>query len=301
MSYSPIALFAFNRPIHLKKVLDALFENPESIDSELYIFVDGPKTINENGINDKIKDVVEIVKSEKRFKSLNIEISQENKGLANSIIYGVTKILQIHETIIVLEDDIVPMRGFLNYMNQSLDMYRNTENVGCIHAWNYPIKTKRFQFDTFFLKGTDCWGWATWKGKWKMFEFNASKLYEIIVKKNLVFEFNRRNTINYLEMLQNQIDGKIDSWAIRWDASMLINNQLCLHPIKPIVINIGFDGSGIHKEISSVTQNATNYLNIIKVPITETPIFYEEFRKMNRISVGYRFKNLLKKIIKKFK
>ncbi len=192
-TFAPIALFAYNRPKHTLQVLDMLAKNPEAIESNLYVFCDGPKN-NENSLNiEKINQVKKIIQNENRFKNIIIEFQEKNKGLANSIISGVTKVVNKHNQIIVLEDNLVPSIGFLKYMNESLNLYENDLNVGCIHAWNYHFENIKYQESTFFLKGADCWGWSTWKRSWDLFCEDSNYLLDEIIKNKLEFEFDKKH------------------------------------------------------------------------------------------------------------
>ena len=118
--YSPIVLFAYNRPDHTKKVLDALAKNIEAIESDLYVFIDGPKISTTEKQLIKIHQTKQLIHRENRFKNIFITESDYNKGLSKSIIFGVSDVIEKRGKIIVLEDDIVPSIGFLAYMNLSL-------------------------------------------------------------------------------------------------------------------------------------------------------------------------------------
>ena len=276
---APIILFVYNRPDHASRVLDALSLNPEAINSDLYIFCDGQKENASVEIIERINLTRKVVKSENRFGKKTIIERDSNFGLAQSIIDGVTAIVNQFDKVIVLEDDILPSIGFLKYMNEALEMYKSDENVGCIHAWNYTLNNSEYQESTFFLKGGDCWGWATWKRSWKYFNPNGSALLTSIRKSNIEYEFNRRDTQPFYVMLQEQIEGKNDSWAIRWYASLFIKNIYCLHPTKSIVENIGFDNSGTHCGYMEMNQTKTEYIELKKIDINESEWFFKAYIK----------------------
>jgi hypothetical protein len=258
MTLAPIVLFVYNRPFHTEQTLNALAANYLAHESALYIYADGPKDNASAEALESIKQTRDLIKEKKWCKETVIVESKINKGLANSIIHGVTEVINKHSKAIVLEDDLVTHPFFLTYMNEYLNIYENDEQVISIHGFMYPVK-KEIKLP-FFLKGADCWGWATWKRGWDLFEPDAALLLDGLLKKNLAKEFNFNNTYNYTSLLEEQIAGTIDSWAIRWYASAFLLNKLTLYPPVSLVHNIGFDGSGTHKDvIESKHSNNFNF------------------------------------------
>jgi hypothetical protein len=240
---APIVLFCYNRIGHLKKTLNSLKRNKLSKFSKLIIFSDGPK----NKLDElKIKNLRKYLRKIKGFKSIDIKEQINNKGLAQSIIDGLNLIFTKHSSAIILEDDLVVSRNFLTYMNDGLNYFRNNDKVISIHGYTYPLEVNKNDPEYFFLKGADCWGWATWAKSWRIFEKNGRKLQSKIIDKKQNSEFNFNNSFDYMKMLNNQIIGKNNSWAIRWYASAFLKNKLTLYPKKTFVKNIGTDGSGTH-------------------------------------------------------
>lgn len=238
---APIVLFTFNRLNHTIQTVDALKKNELADRSELIVFSDGPK---DESSELKVEAVRKYLKTITGFKKIEIIENEKNQGLSRSIIHGVTKIVNEYGRIIVLEDDILTSPHFLRFMNDGLKFYENEEKVISIHGYSYPVNSGLP--DYFFLKGADCWGWATWNRGWKLFESNGEKLLEILLKKKLADQFDYYGAAGYLRMLKDQISGKNDSWAVRWYASAYILDRLTLYPGKSMVINTGLDGSGIH-------------------------------------------------------
>jgi hypothetical protein len=240
METAPIALFVYNRPDHTRRTLRALRSNHLAMHSDLYVFCDGPKTYAHQS---KVEEVRAVVRATNGFSSISIIEKNENLGLASSIIDGVTSIVRKHGTIIVLEDDMVTSPQFLEYMNAGLQNYRSCPDVASIHGYVYPIDGLP---DTFFLRGADCWGWATWEDRWRLFEPNGLKLLNELERNALTERFDFFGTYPFIRMLKDQIAGKNDSWAIRWHASAFLSNKLTLYPGRSFVENIGIDGSGVH-------------------------------------------------------
>lgn len=257
IEYAPIALFCYARTGVLKKTVEALQQNKESKESRLFIFSDGYKNENDEK---QVQEVRKYIHSIKGFKEIQIIEAEKNKGLARSIIDGVTQVVNKFGKIIVVEDDIYSSPYFLKFMNDALCMYENDDEVGCIGAHTPPINLNK---QTFFLKGSNCWGWATWKRSWALFEEDTQKLLNEIKAKHLEKKFDYNGTYNYMQMLQDQIDGKVNSWAIRWYASLFLSNKLCLQPGLTLVKNIGFGvENSTHCTDSHENQIYNNEMNM---------------------------------------
>ncbi len=240
---APIVLFVYNRPEHTKKTLNALFNNKLANQSELYIFSDGIKKGANKEETKKINDVRNVITSKKWCKIVNIIEAKDNKGLANSIINGISTILDKYGKAIILEDDIVTSPRFLEFMNKNLDYYKDEQQVFGISGYCYP--NKKINETTYFLPIGSSWGWATWLDKWNQISFNAQELLNIIDKRKLqkTMDFNG---YRFYEMLKTHANSSIDTWDIQFYTSFFLQNGLFLFPNVSLVQNIGFDSSGIH-------------------------------------------------------
>ena len=254
---SPIVLFAYNRINHIQQVIKALLRNEYASDSDLIIYSDASK--NDNTVQE-VQCVRQYLSTVSGFKSVKVIERLENFGLAKNIIDGVTSVINQYGKVIVLEDDLVVSPYFLKYMNEALDFYEKEEQVISIHGYIYPVKQKLPE--TFFIKGADCWGWATWKRGWDLFCSDGKYLLKEIEKRNLKKEFDFDNSYPYYRMLKYQIEGKNNSWAIRWYASAFLHNKLTLYPGRSLVNQIGMDGSGTH----------CNTNEMFDVPLTNSSI-----------------------------
>lgn len=248
MKLAPVVLFVYNRPEHTRKTLEHLSRNKFAAESELIVFADGPKENAGEEELTKIEAVRSVVNEKNWCGAIKLVASEKNKGLANSVIEGVTEIVNEYGRVIVLEDDLVSSPYFLEFMNASLEQYANDEKVIGIAAYIYPVRTALPE--TFFLRGADCWGWATWKRGWDLFEKDGKKLLDEIESKKLAEDFDFGNAYPYTQMLRDQVNGLNSSWAIRWYASAYLQNKLSLYPGETLIQNIGVDGSGTHSGIS---------------------------------------------------
>jgi hypothetical protein len=241
MSLAPIAVFAYNRPDHFRRVTEALARNPEASASRLFVYSDAPKNA---AAAEGVAQVRSHAHGIKGFGSVEVIEHRSNQGVARSIINGVTDLAATFGKVVVLEDDLLPSPHFLAYMNDALDSYEHDDRVISVHAYSYPVSS--VLPETFFLRGADCWGWATWKRGWDIFEADGRKLLRELEHRKLSYDFDFNGSYPYTQMLRDCIDGKNDSWAIRWYASAFLLGKLTLYPASSQVQNIGADGSGLH-------------------------------------------------------
>ncbi|TXB65417.1 glycosyltransferase [Vicingus serpentipes] len=299
---APIVLFVYNRPDHTKKVLESLSLNKEARNSLLYIVCDGIKenSTEENTLN--INEVRKIADEENRFQEVKVIKHSSNNGLAKSIIEGVTNLFNKHDRLIILEDDLVTSPYFLNYMNNSLNVYQDDTEVVCISGYVYPIKKKLPE--TYFIKGADCWGWATWKNKWSIFNKNGEDLLNKIETQGLQNDFDFDSSYPYTQMLKDQVLGYNNSWAIRWYASSFLKHKYCLYPGVSLVQNIGIDGSGTHSGISNSwdVNLSKTAINIVKQPAIENKLakkqFIKYFNSLKKVNKNNGILNYIKNYIK---
>lgn len=286
---APVIVFGYKRPSHLKRVLDSLASNPEAIYSKLFIAIDGPGLHSETSLVDECRNIARQVTG---FKEVVTFFQEQNIGLANSIIKGVSKVLEEHESVIVLEDDLFVSPHFLGFMNNSLSAYRSETLVASIHGYQYPLRG--LKETAHFLRGADCWGWATWRDRWKTVDFESSNLLKDLSNFNLKLKFNMYGALKNYEMLKKQEVGEIDSWAIRWHASMFIQGKLTLFPPKSLVLNLGLDGSGTHEGNSSLfnTKLAETSVNITRL------VAIKESKQMKHKMIYYFYKERIKLVFR---
>lgn len=237
--YAPILLFVYNRPEHTRRVIESLKANAEAADSELFIYADQARS--ETDIQ-QVSEVRRLIRSTDGFKQVTVIEREKNWGLARNVIDGVTTQVNAHGRVIVLEDDLVVAPHFLRFMNDALEMYKNEEKVGHIQACDF---TKDPSLpDTFLIRWTGSWGWATWKRAWKHFNPDGKELLSRLEERHLTRYFDFNGNYPFTRMLRRQIAGKNNSWAIRWNASLFLDGILSLNVGKSLVQNTGFDGSG---------------------------------------------------------
>jgi len=247
-------------------LLNSLLANQEAKDSEITIFIDGPRVEDDQRL---ILEVISTIEEFSDFAEINTIRSRTNKGLATSVLAGIDSIFVNHETTIVLEDDLIVANRFLQFCNEGLDRFRDDPSIASIQGYSPII------FDngkgTYFLKGADCWGWATWKDRWLSLNRDSSDLLAEIQNAKLTNSFDLDGSFPYTDMLRRQSRSEVDSWAIRWHASMFLQNRLSVYPSHSLIFNTGFDGSGTHK---------ANHFNLGVSTGLPKDDYYPEFDKL---------------------
>lgn len=235
-----VLVFAYNRPEHTKKTLDALKQNT-ILPKKLYIFQDGRKVTTDSEKWNQVNKIIHEVD----WCQTELIVSDINKGLADSIVSGINYAFQTNDAVIVLEDDIVTHPQFMEYMIQSLEKYKDEKKVYNINANAFSLNPPPNGVDAYFIKRAFSWGWATWKDRWQ----NYSRDYRIIARLkqnerlNDEFHFWAADCESYLI---GNVTGRCNSWATFWCLNIIEHDGLCLTPYRGFVNNIGFDGSGIH-------------------------------------------------------
>jgi hypothetical protein len=238
---APVVVFAYMRPQHLRRTVESLLRNPEAAATHVTVYCDAAKRPEHRAGVEAVRAYVESLSG---FASVTRVYRIENLGLARSVIAGVTQALSRDERVIVVEDDLLLSPHFLRYMNDGLERYRDDKRVASIHGYSYPTESPLPE--TFFLRGADCWGWATWRRAWEHFEPDGRALISAIRQRGLAREIDYDGNYPHMRILKHQIAGKNDSWAIRWHASCYLDDMLTLYPGCSLVVNIGHDDSGSH-------------------------------------------------------
>lgn len=300
--YAPIVLFVYNRPYHTRRTLEALSRNELAMQSDLFIFADGAK---ENASSEQLLQIEEtrkVIREKQWCKNVEIIESPKNKGLADSIIEGVTKIINQYGKIIVLEDDLLTGKYFLNYMNDALDKYKNEAKVWHITSWRDPIATSNPN-SSFFYPVMDCWGWATWADRWQHYKKDCAffkKKFNGKMRK--AFNIDGTDKGMWQQILDNET-GKINTWAIFWYATIFLNNGLCLAPCSSLVRNIGFDNSGEHCGINSFQEISQSVdVRVLQLPdaVEADKNEYEKMKSFMRKKNNPFTLERLKSVVKRF-
>lgn len=293
---APIALFVHKRLNETKQTVDALRKNTLAEKSKLFIFSDGHTDAREKESVTELRNYLHNISG---FKEIEIKERDTKFGLAESIISGVTEVLEKFDRVIVVEDDLCTSPYFLKYMNDALNCYQAKTELASISGFSVPIKTDNTDF--YFLPGTFWWGWATWKDRWNLFNTDGKYLLKELKKRRIMKQYNINGSflISPEIILKKLLKGKLNSWAVRWHASMLLENKFSLYPAQSFVRNIGI-GSGENCRVKSNcfnTQVADKALNIDLQPIKVQPDIVRKIKKFYLKAHLILLSNLIKKTI----
>ena len=260
MNPAPIVMFAYARPEHTIRTLEALSMNTLAGQSRLYIYVDGVKSDATEAVVNANSEVKRIVSSKKWCDKVEIIESSINKGLAKSIRDGVTEVVNRYGKVIVVEDDLVTSPAFLSYMNKALDFYEKYPAVFSIGGYTYPSGKMTipddYPYDTYACLRNCSWGWATWKNRWDTIDWNATNY--VAMKNNLAMRqaFNRMGDDEF-QMFQQQQEKGLNIWSILFTMAHFENHAVAIIPCKSYVDNIGLDGSGENCGVQTALSHAS--------------------------------------------
>lgn len=243
MNIAPVLLFTYKRLDTLKTTVEALANNELANDSELFVFSDAAKFEKDIVIVNQVRDYIKTITG---FKKITIVEARENKGLANSIIDGVTAVLNKFDRVIVLEDDLSTTANFLTFMNTCLMQYQYEPAAFSISGYSFNLgQSNADHDDAYFLRRGWSWGWATWKDRWADVDWAVKDYEQFKVDSRARREFAVGGS-DLNKMLADQMEGRLDSWAIRWFYHQFRKKGLTVYPVFSKVFNNGFDQDATH-------------------------------------------------------
>lgn len=295
---APVVLFVYNRPWHTRQTIEALKKNELANQSELFIFSDGTRN---NNSESEVNEVRNYIKTIYNFKKITIIEREKNYGLAANIIAGVSKIVHEHGKAIIIEDDLVTSPFFLRFMNEGLEKFQEKTNIGSISGYSFLQNCTAYTSSDLYLSHRhSSWGWGTWRHVWEKIDWEVNDYSEFRKSKKLQRQFNRGgNDLSHMLILQ--MEGKINSWSIRFDYHCAKNDLLCVLPFGNMVTNIGFDGSGTHCGLQGERCDIIDskfWKNANWAVVNDTRI-HEKIKRLHDVSFISRLKANIIKIIAK--
>ncbi len=297
MSYAPIIIFVYNRADHFIQVYNALSACNEAKDSDLFIFSDGAK--NEAG-KEKVNEVraaVAAIKDSGDFKSVTVTESPFNKGLAASVIAGVTEVINKYGRAIVVEDDCKVSPFFLSFMNNALDFYESNKRIGSIAGYTPMIDLPDdYKKDVFAAYRSCSWTWATWKDRWDGVDWELKEMKDFYNSPKLIRRLNSNGSDRFMR-LYRQTKGNGSSWSVRFGAHLVKNNLLTVYPRFSYNSNIGCDESGVHSKSEDNEKMRVDLSKAIENPVLTDVDIDSRIQKIMKKHYSYGFVSEAKKFI----
>ena len=294
---APIILFVYNRFSHTKQTLDALKQNTLAKQSQIFVFSDGPKNQEDSEKVGRVRKLINHYQN--AFATMEVVCAVRNQGLANSVIAGVSQIIRRTDKVIVLEDDLVTSPYFLSYMNQVLDYYEDNPAIWSVSGYTPPLRClQKYDRDVYLAYRGCSWGWGTWKDRWDTVDWALPDYLSFRTDKKQIRNFERGGKDLPL-MLERQMNGRLDSWAVRWCYWQSKYDMLTVYPTISLLDNIGCDGSGTHDTNADVygarqtERREKNYdLSGIKIEKKIVKEFYETYSA----TLSFRIRKKLQKL-----
>jgi len=241
----PVVLFVYKRPQQTKATLEALASNHLASSTDLIVFSDAARSETDTATVEEVRSLFQDLKG---FRSVRLICRETNQGLANSIIQGVTEIIEVHGKVIVLEDDLITSRNFLDFMNQALDSHQDKKSVFAVSGYAYPLlSTRTSKFDAAYSHRASSWGWATWQDRWSLVDWSMSDHSEYLKDPKRIAEFEKGGG-DLPDMLARQMQGLVNSWMIRWVYCQRKLGLVDVFPTVSKISNIGFGSEATHTQ-----------------------------------------------------
>ena len=297
MSFAPIVMFVYNRADHFKKTYSALAKCDQAKESELYIFSDGPKNKDGAPKVEEVRTALKEIENDSAFKKITVIASPVNKGLAASVIAGVTDVINKYGKVIVVEDDCMPSVHFLSYMNNALDFYENDKKIGSIAGYCPVIDfPEDYENDLFVAYRSCSWSWACWADRWQGVDWELKNMKDFYNSPALIRKLNSNGSDRFLR-LYRQTKGNGSSWSVRFGAHLVKNDLLTVYPRYSYITNIGCDESGVHSKTDDAEKMRVDLSKAIENPSFADVEIDKRIQKIFKKHYSYGFVSDAKKLI----
>jgi hypothetical protein len=238
---APIIFICYNRYEHAVKSLESLKKNRLAKKSKIFIFSDAALKKDKKN-QKKILKIRKFIKKVRGFKSKTLILRKNNFGNKKNILTAVDRVFKNFDKAIVVEDDLLVSPYFLDYMNLCLNYYSKYKTIWHINGWSYPF-LKNSTSDINFSRTMNCWGWGTWRNRWKSISTNEAKYIKNFNNK-MRHNFDIQSSANFWSQIIRNKNKTLKTWAVFWYATIFVNKGLTIYPKQSFVKNIGMDGSG---------------------------------------------------------
>lgn len=241
----PVLIVTYDRIEHLKRTITSLRSNIYAEQTDLFVASDYQRTESEA---DKVAAVRTYLKSVDGFKSVTVFERETNFGVVENSNSALRFIFERYDRFIIMNDDLVTAPGFLKFTNEALDKYGNNEMIFSVTGYCPPIRIpSTYPYDAFFLARMSAWGCAMTKERYDSVREISRKEYDdFVANKHLSRAFVNGGGDDLLPMLKKVACGSLEAWDVRCMYTQFMKNQYTIYPTQSLILNIGFDGTGMH-------------------------------------------------------
>lgn len=248
-----VALLTYSRPTHTRRVLEGL--RREGVPA-FTVYMDGADDAEVRAKQTEMAaEMAEI-----DWADCTVIRGTENVGLARSVVGAVTDQLKTNDAMILLEDDCVPRRGFLDYFRKMFETYRDTPQVRSVCGYQFPFASRPDErVDTSLVERFVPWGWGTWRDRWADYDTDLEKVVEGLGRER-GFDSLPEDLKAYCrdDVLRK---GRGDIWSLNWVLEHYRTGTHVIYPSRTLIDNIGFDGTGAHCVETSAFDHATSTID----------------------------------------
>lgn len=239
MNTPALAIFAYRRPKALQACLASLSACAGADALDATVFVDGPADASEDTL---VEETARAAAASGVFRTLEVCRSDRHLGLGASVIRGISRVLETHPSVIVIEDDLKVQPGFLRFVLDGLERYADDKRVFSVCGYTNRVRIPEgYGSDAYFGPRSSSWGWATWKDRWDSVDWNPTPADWAKYRR----AFAAWGGSDCPVLLRDWLEGRNASWAIRFCFSQFLQGKLSLFPVKSLVDASGeFDGTG---------------------------------------------------------
>ena len=253
-----VVFLIFNRPDTTKRVFEAI---RQAKPSKLLVVADGPRT-DKPGEVEKCAAVRSIIDTLDWDCEVSTNYSDINLGCKKRVSSGLDWVFEQVEEAIILEDDCLPHPTFFKFCEEMLKKYRDDKKIMAV-CGNNPLgkwksKIQSYHFSYYF----NCWGWATWKRTWQLYDVEM-KLWvnELIQKEIENYIGNKLEFLYYKRAFEDQFCNQVNSWGYPFSFLCLMKQGLVINPSVNLISNIGFGNNATHLKVTSkhILSNRITY------------------------------------------
>ena len=243
MNEVPVLLIGYNRPDKFTSLINSLrISAPKTV----LIAIDGPK---QNSQDDAfmVNATIETIESIDWTKNIVSRISKQNLGLKQSISSAVSWALSEYGECIVLEDDVVIGKEFIDYAKYSLDKYREARKIFQINGYSQvPLNDlSNLSSNSRISRYPSSCAWATWNDRWNFYDDQLEWAKSVTLSDLKAIVGTNTGAVKWKLNFADALNHRIDSWATRWLASIWSNDGYVISPNRSLVEYRGRN-SGTH-------------------------------------------------------